>query len=31
MGTGGPFPGAKALTARDADHSPLSRAEVENE
>jgi hypothetical protein len=22
MGTGGPFPGAKARTGRDADHSP---------
>jgi hypothetical protein len=28
MGTGGPFPGAKA---RDVDHSPPSSAEVENE
>jgi hypothetical protein len=31
MGTGGPFPGAKARPGRDADHSPLSSAEVENE
>jgi hypothetical protein len=31
MGTGGPLPGAKALPGRDADHSPLSRAEAENE
>jgi hypothetical protein len=30
MGTGGPFPGAKALPGRDADHSPPSNAEVEN-
>jgi hypothetical protein len=28
MGTGGPFPGAKARPRRDADHSPLSSAEV---
>jgi hypothetical protein len=31
MGTGGPFPGAKALPGDDADHSPPSSAEVENE
>jgi hypothetical protein len=31
MGTGGSFPGAKARPGRDADHSPLSSAEVENE
>jgi hypothetical protein len=31
MGTGGPFPGAKARPGRDADHSPPSTAEVENE
>jgi hypothetical protein len=31
MGTGGPFPGAKARPGRDADHSPTSSAEVENE
>jgi hypothetical protein len=31
MGTGGPFPGGKAWPGRDADHSPLSSAEVENE
>jgi hypothetical protein len=31
MGTGGPFPGAKARPGRDADHSPPSNAEVENE
>jgi hypothetical protein len=31
VGTGGPFPGAKAWPGRDADHSPLSSAEVENE
>jgi hypothetical protein len=31
MGTGGPFPGAKAQPGRDADHSPPSSAEVENE
>jgi hypothetical protein len=30
MGTGGPFPGGKARPGRDADHPPLSRAEVEN-
>jgi hypothetical protein len=29
MGTGGPFPGAKARPGRDADHSSLSSAEVE--
>jgi hypothetical protein len=28
MGTGGPFPGAKALPGRDADHSPPPSAEV---
>jgi hypothetical protein len=31
MSTGGPFPGAKARQGRDADHSPPSNAEVENE
>jgi hypothetical protein len=31
VGTGGPFPGAKARPGRHADHSPLSSAEVENE
>jgi hypothetical protein len=31
MGTGGPFPGTKARPRRDADHSPQSSAEVENE
>jgi hypothetical protein len=31
MGTGGPFPGAKALLGCDADHSPPSSAKVENE
>jgi hypothetical protein len=31
MGTGGPFPGGKAQPGRDADHSPLSSAEVKNE
>jgi hypothetical protein len=31
MGTGGPFPGGKALLGRDADHSPQSSAEVKNE
>jgi hypothetical protein len=31
MGTGGPFPGGKARPGRDADHSPLSSAEVVNE
>jgi hypothetical protein len=31
MGTGGPFPGAKARPGRDADHSPPFSAEVENE
>jgi hypothetical protein len=30
MGTGGPFPGGKALPGRDADHSPPS-SEVKNE
>jgi hypothetical protein len=31
MGTGGPFPGNKARPGRDADPSPPSSAEVENE
>jgi hypothetical protein len=31
MGTGGPFPGAKTWPGSDADHSPPSSAEVENE
>jgi hypothetical protein len=31
MGTGGPFPGGKVRPGRDADHSPLSSAEVVNE
>jgi len=31
MGTRGPFPGAKARPGRNADHSPLSSTEVENE
>jgi hypothetical protein len=31
MGTVGSFPGAKARPGRDADHSPPSSAEVENE
>jgi hypothetical protein len=31
MGTGDPFPGGKARSGRDADHSPLSSAEVVNE
>jgi hypothetical protein len=31
MGTGGPFPGHKALLGRDADHSPPSSAKVKNE
>jgi hypothetical protein len=31
MGTGGPFPGGKARPGSDADHSPPSSAEVENE
>jgi hypothetical protein len=31
VGTGGPFPGGKARLGRDADHSPLSSAEVVNE
>jgi hypothetical protein len=31
MGTGGPFPGGKARPGREADHSPPSSAEVENE
>jgi len=30
MGTGGPFPGAKARPWRDADHSPPSSAGVDN-
>jgi hypothetical protein len=31
MGTGGPFPGVKGRPGRDADHTPPSSAEVENE
>jgi hypothetical protein len=31
MGTEGPFPGGKERPGRDADHSPLSSAEVVNE
>jgi hypothetical protein len=31
MFTGGPFPGSKARPGRNADHSPLSSAEVVNE
>jgi hypothetical protein len=31
MGTGGPFPGGKTRQGRDANHSPLSSAEVNNE
>jgi hypothetical protein len=31
MGTGGPFPGAKARPGSDADHSPPSSAEVKYE
>jgi hypothetical protein len=31
MGTVGPFPGGKERPGRDADHSPPSGAEVENE
>jgi hypothetical protein len=31
MGTGDPFPGAKARPGRDADHSPPSSAQFENE
>jgi hypothetical protein len=31
MGTGRPFPGAKARPGRDADHSPPPSAEIENE
>jgi hypothetical protein len=31
MGIGDPFPGVKAWPGRDADHSPPSSAEVENE
>jgi hypothetical protein len=31
MGTGGSFPGGKARPGRDADHSPPSSAEVNNE
>jgi hypothetical protein len=31
MGTGGPFPGAKARPGRVPDHSPPSSAEVEDE
>jgi hypothetical protein len=30
MATGGPFPGGKARAGRDADHSPLSSAEIVN-
>jgi hypothetical protein len=30
-GTGGPFPAGKAQPGSDADHSPPSSAEVENE
>jgi hypothetical protein len=31
MGTGGHFPGGKARQGREAEHSPSSSAEVENE
>jgi hypothetical protein len=31
MGTGGPLPGGKERPGRDADHSPPSSTEVENE
>jgi hypothetical protein len=31
IGTGCPFPGGKARPGRDADHSPPSSAEAENE
>jgi hypothetical protein len=31
MGIGGPFPRGKARPGRDADHSPPSSAEIENE
>jgi hypothetical protein len=31
MGTGGPFPGGKVRPGRDADHTPLSSAEVKYE
>jgi hypothetical protein len=31
VGTGGPFSGAKARPGRDADNSPPSSTEVENE
>jgi hypothetical protein len=31
MGTGGPFPGAKARPGSDADQSPPSSAEFDNE
>jgi hypothetical protein len=31
MSTGRPFPGSKARQGRDADHSPTSSTEVENE
>jgi hypothetical protein len=31
MGTGASFPGGKERPRRDADHSPLSSAEVVNE
>jgi hypothetical protein len=30
-GTGGPFPGGKVRSGRDADHSPASSSEVVNE
>jgi len=31
MGTGSPFPGAKARSGRDSNHSPPSSVEVKNE
>jgi hypothetical protein len=31
MGTGSPFPGAKPRPKRDADHTPPSNADIENE
>jgi hypothetical protein len=31
MGTGGPFPRGKAQPLHDADHSPPSSVEIENE
>jgi hypothetical protein len=31
MGTGGPFPGDKVRSGRDADHSPPVSAEIKNE